>query len=844
MGARLRRAVVCCVLASAAPAAAQVIRTDDTRVMEAAATRAIDARDWATATTQLQAAFAMAPHRTELACRAADVYAAAGEPVRAVTLLQAALRAQPTDVELQFALAKHQLATPAAETGLAALQTLVATRPSHYEAQLLVADQLFARSNWLGAAAAYQAYLTHRPRARYADDTRYTLRLAEALLQGGELRRAHTLFAGLARVSPDSMRARLGEAWAVAAMDCARAEPLLQAVVQEFPYLLETTIVQGHCELQTNNATAALARARSVIEMLAQPNATSADVTSREGTMKSIASLKAAAHSLAAEAFAKMGNANAADRSFALATTIEPNNPAWPLARARVLRQQGRVAEAEAALIEARSQVPPLAWWHEWARLQLQQREFARVQHALSPLVAQPPFVTLERWVGEAMIGAGTPQDAIVPLRRALARDGNRKTAEWLAYALTQAGIQALRNQEPDAARAAFAESHALWPTALSERNLALVAMGEARVALALRAPTTNATTLHVRARVLDAAGELAAADASFRQAAAVAKGEEAVRIALDRASTQLRRGNPVMAVELLTAIAREVAPSAQAAHSAALTTARHAAALTALETGDIAEAHQHMQAIRTSASRDVLCDAAWIAMLAKKPGAVERLRTELAKGCMLEPSANALAPLLVQLAEVQQASANLRALTRLQAMVRNVPPAHRAFAERILRTAANITAARAGTAGRLKEAKSALAIARTVTSADGANELRVNEGALWLASDDPSKAREILSPLTDHVAAAAINAGIAAERLGDSGAALAHWQRAAKLGAADVVEKWIAAKVRLGIVATSPAAVPAAAPGESPAAAPASNGATNPSSADKPMRRNPGGAL
>ena len=103
-------------------------------------------------------------------------------------------------------------------------QQVVAKDPARYDAQLLLGHHWHDDREWPEAIIALEAYFAHRPDELAKEDARHQVDLADAYLRCHQPQKALALFEQRAssarRRTARMLRARIGVAWATAAIDC------------------------------------------------------------------------------------------------------------------------------------------------------------------------------------------------------------------------------------------------------------------------------------------------------------------------------------------------------------------------------------------------------------------------------------------------------------------------------------------------------------------------------------------------------------------------------------------------------------------------------------------------
>ncbi len=241
----------------------------------------------------LDQAISLNPRRVEAYVLRAAVYAARKRYRDGVALMRRAQQLAPGDPEVLTALGSQLVLAGDPEAGVPLLQQVVAQEPSRYDAQLLLGHHWHDTGQWSGAITALEAYFAHRPGALAQEDARHQVDLADAYLRARQPSKALELFAAASAHAPRTatgtrLRARVGLAWATAAVDCRKARPLLRDLEPIAEQRPEVWLVEGQCALALGDPAGALALGRRYLELAAKSSA--------------------AGHALVGEAHAARGN--------------------------------------------------------------------------------------------------------------------------------------------------------------------------------------------------------------------------------------------------------------------------------------------------------------------------------------------------------------------------------------------------------------------------------------------------------------------------------------------------------------------------------------------------------
>jgi tetratricopeptide (TPR) repeat protein len=279
----------------------------------------------------LDQALALNPRRVEAYVLRSAVYAARKQYKEGIALMRRAEVLAPGDPEILTALGTHLVLSGDVTTGVPLLQQVVAKEPSRYDAQLLLGHHWHDTGRWPESIAAFEAYFAARPAALVGEDARHRIDLADSYLRYRQPQKALALFeesrtAKAKGSSASVLRARMGIAWATAAIDCKKARPLLRDLEPAAEQHPEIWLVDGQCALALGDASGALGLGRKYLERSPQQTA--------------------AGHALVGEAYAARGLLAEAKKELEAARTLEPQRRRWTVRLASVLRRAGQQAEA------------------------------------------------------------------------------------------------------------------------------------------------------------------------------------------------------------------------------------------------------------------------------------------------------------------------------------------------------------------------------------------------------------------------------------------------------------------------------------------------------------------
>ncbi|MBK7197546.1 MAG: tetratricopeptide repeat protein [Myxococcales bacterium] len=495
----------------AAPAAAQPRGDDDSAALVEDGRRALKAGDYGAAGKALDQALALNPRRIEAYVLRAAVFAAKGEPTRGVAIMRKARALAPDNDDVAIALGTQLVLAGEAAEGVPLLEAAAVRVPERYEPHALLGHHYADAERWRDAALALEAYQRTRPAALAGEDDRHALDLAEAYLRTRRAPAALTLYEGVVRRHPTWMSARLGQAWALAAIDCGKARPVLRRLAADPKAPATVALVDGQCALATGAAADALTLARRYLT--AEPRS-------------------AAGLALVGEAEAARGDLTAARAALTEARGLEPDRARYAVRLARVLRAAGDHAAAVAELepiTVAPDSVDYRGYWLELGEaLVAVGRGPAMLDRLQAALATAPDDAELGTMVGGAQLAAGDHAAAAATLERALANvadGGGALTRARLSAALLAIGEAALARGDAAAAEPALvrADAVASGPAVWRALGAVRLARGDAAGAvevLGRAAPATaDVVTLILAGRAQAARGDVAAARAALAQA-------------------------------------------------------------------------------------------------------------------------------------------------------------------------------------------------------------------------------------------------------------------------------------------------------------------------------------
>jgi len=739
----------------------------------------------------LDQAIALNPRRVEAYVLRAAVYAARKQYAGGIAVMRRAQALAPDDPEVLTALGEQLVLSGDAGDGIPLLQQVVAKEPARYDAQLLLGHHWHDQGRWPEAIAALEAYFAHRPAELAREDARHEIALADSYLRFREPNKALPLFRAAAKASRSDLRARIGVAWATAAIDCREARPLLrelEPIAEDHP---EVWLVDGRCALALGDTGGALALGRRYLDR--DPGG-------------------AAGHALVGEAEAARGDLADARKELDAARTIEPARRRWTVRLAYVLRRSGHPADAATALDQLGPPSAPAIdpdWWAELGEALIASGDAAGAAKKLAPIVGDLPDDGAIRVVlGSAQLAAGQAEPAARTLDEAETLAPSPRGKRLLGEALCAVAVGKLSAGDAAGAEPLLQRASELdaTPIALRDLGIAQIQLGKAQDAIAVldRASKLDPApiVLMLDARAYALAGNITIARPLYERALDGEK-DNPVEIALDWAATELAIGDPAIAVAALekTAAAARGGPLA-ARHKTALADARHAAGLAQLRAGNAGKAVELLRAaLATEPTLATRCDLA-VAEVAANDGAaaLASLRAISGQSCPFPPPADTqAAPILAAFTEGLSARRAGKALERLTALGGKATGPAAALLGTAIRVVALNAAQEAYRAGELGAARRYLATAKAANARVGADEIAQDLAVLDLAAGNVDAAIAQLDRLAAKVPEALVNLGIAYERKGDQARALDAWRRARKLGVRFApLAEWIESKERI----------------------------------------------
>jgi len=738
------------------------------------------------AARSLDQAIALNPRRVEAYVLRSAVYAARKQYKQGIELMQRARDLAPDDPDVLVALGSQLVLAGDSDTGVPMLQKVVAKEPARYNAQLLLGLHWHELGKWPDAITALEAYFAHRPNELAKEDASHRIELADSYLRYRQPKKALALFQ-----KGNDVRAKIGAAWATAAIDCKQARPMLRdldPVATEFP---EVWLVDGQCALALGDSNRALELGRRYLDKSPKSNA--------------------AGHALVGEALAARGNLADARKELETARSLEPKHRRWTVRLANVMRRSGKAQEAVDALdalgAPSEAGIDP-DWWLELGESLLAHGDAVTATARLQPITPElPGDAAIRTTLGAAQLAAGQLEPAVKTLEEAEAIQSNPRSKKLLADALLAIAVGKLGSDAAGAekmlARAEVLEpSPAIW----RDLGIARLALNKPQDAIGPLDRAAKADplpiTLMLDARAHALSGDVAAARPIYERALAGDK-DNTVEIAIDWAASELSGGDPAVAVTALekTQAAAKSGPLA-ARHKAALADARHAAGLAQLRAGNGTKA---LELLRAAASLEptlaTKCDLAVAAVVANDANAaLTALKAVSGQSCPFPPPADTqAATILAAFVTGLQPKQAAKALDRLTALQSKSTGAAAALLGTSIRVVALEAAQDAYKNGQLAQARKYLATAKAANARVGNDEIAQDLAVLDLVDGHTADAIAQLEKLAGKMPEALVNLGLAYEKAGDQARALDAWRRARKLGVRFApLNEWIESKERV----------------------------------------------
>jgi len=798
----LRSAVLALALAGATsvvhPPRAVAQEDEESQILVEAARRALARKDYPEAARLLDRALGVNPRRIDLYVLRASVHGVLGEHDRAITLLERAQRLAPGNPSVDAALGIQLVQAGKADRGVPILEKIVALRPDRYDAQVVLGHRYVRDGSWPEAAKAFDAYFRYRPKAIAGEDHLHQSDYANALLRGGDPRKARALYQQILKRNPKSEMARLGVAWAAAATDCRDAMPLLGEMPDLEAKYPEVSLLRGRCALLLGRVDEALAAAERYRK--GAPHAGDGWV-------------------LLGDVHTAKRNLGGAEAAYQKALSVDGQNKLYALKLARTERLLGKAEQAAARL---RTTGAPRYFEEDWTL------EYAEALYALDQpqqledhikpwAEAHPQDAGGQFFLGVAMYQRGDVQTSVAHLEAAVG--GEPRARKPLIDALNVLAVKAIKSNDLDGARTLLEQAVTIGDDALTWRNLGAVMLAQNqpgdldRAAKMLRQATErardDAVAWHLLARAYQATKQYDEARAAYGRAikayGPIAKDRRAIAAHLDFANEELAAGRGEQAVDLLDhAVDAAGDADTRARLSRALVEAARSAATDAMRGGRFASAVRVLKQIERRVGDDavteVRCDLALASTGNGQHDAaldqLHKLERSKARCPFVAPADELAVPILIawnEGATLRKARQALQRLEKIRSKARGV-------AEPLARLAARDIALRAATEayadGNVRQAGKFLEDAKLYDKRSP--ELAHNYAVIQLANGATDAAISELERIKADVPEAYVNLGIAYDRKRDPQRALEYWRRALAAGVRyPPLRDWIEAKER-----------------------------------------------
>lgn len=747
------------------------------------------------AAKSLDQALALNPRRVEAYVLRSAVYAARKQYKAGIALMRRAQALAPSDAEVLTALGSQLVLSGDPDAGVPLLQQVTSKEPARYDAQLLLGHHWHDAGKWPDAITALEAYFTHRPDQLAKEDARHRVELADSYLRFREPHKALVLFEKAAKASGTGkdLRARIGIAWATAAIDCRKARPLLrelEPIAEKYP---DVYLVDGQCALSLGDVNAALGLGRRYLERSPQGSAPG--------------------HALVGEAQAARGNLAEARKELETAASLDPKRRRWTVRLAYVLRRANQPAEALATLEKLGPPSSPAIdpdWWVEIGEAMLAQNEAQKAAARLTPVVPElPNHAPIRVALGAAQLASGQLDLAVKTLDEAETIQSTPRSRKLLGETLVTIAAGMLAKNDAAGAEPLLVRADQVDGNAVVWRNL-----GIARLALDKKADAVSVLDRAAKAdgsaivqmlagRAHALAGDATGARALYEKAMIADK--DNVEVALDWAATEVGPGgDPAIAIAVLEKTAAAARGGSLAArHKSALATARHAAGLAQLRAGNGAKAVELLRAAATPGESTLArkCDLAIATVVAGDANAaLSTLRAVQGQSCPFPaPADTQAAPILIAFTEGLQPKRAGKAVDRLTSLGGKSSGTAAQLLGTSIRVVALNAAHDAYRNGQLAQARKYLATAKSANARVGSDEVAHNLAVLDLVDGKLDAAIAQLEKVSGRVPEAFVNLGIAFERKGEHGKALDAWKRARKAGVRfGPLTEWIESKERV----------------------------------------------
>ncbi|HUS31863.1 MAG TPA: tetratricopeptide repeat protein [Kofleriaceae bacterium] len=786
----MKRIVLAALLAFATttPAFAQREQDEESQLLVEEAKRALSKKDYERAGGLLDKALVSSPRRIDLYILRASIYGIVGKHDAAVTLLERARQLSPNNTRVNISLGVELVEVGRGSEGVPILEKIVAGDARHFDAQVVLGHYYAKQGEWKDAAKAFDAYFANRPKALAGEDSLHRYDQANSMLRSGDAKGALDLYKKLGEDKKDD-RARLGVAWATAAISCKQAMPILDNLGELEAKYAEISLVRGRCALKLGRLDDAVNRAERFRK--SSPNALAGWI-------------------LLGDVRAAQNNWKEAEAAYLHVVEASPSDRLFALELARAERHLGKTAAAADRLKAAG---PPKDYEDDWTLEYGETLLVLRRAAALKELVA--PFVAAHEKNGKAqfLLGSalyilGDHAQAVGHLDAALDQ-GEQRAAPTFVDALNTLAAEAVKKKDLAQAASFLDKAAAAGGSTLTTRNLGAVLVAKNDLPRALevlqKADANDADAQYVLGRALQAAKRFDDARNAYGRAIKLyGKDARVAVVQRDLAASELAAGRGEEAVAVLDAAVQTAPAGTKKELDRARLAVARSAATEAMRAARFSVAVKILRSVEKSADGDALVDLRCDLALAATGAQQRDLALDLLRGLergkakcpFVAPADDVGVPILIAWNEDASPKRARKTLDRLETMRRRAT----GVAEPLLRTAATDIAVRAAaeayTAGNTKLAAQFLATAKSYDkrSPEVVHDLAVID----LVGGQTDNAMNVLANLVGEVPEARINIGVAYERKGEPLKALQSWKAAAAAGSRFApLKDWIEAKER-----------------------------------------------
>jgi tetratricopeptide (TPR) repeat protein len=226
---------------------AQPAGDDESALLVGEARDALRAGNYKRAGDLLDRALALDPRQVHVYVLRASVHGALGQYDQGIAVMRKARGLAPDNVDVLTALGSQLVLARKHDEGVPILEGVVARDGKRYEAFILLAHFYAEQHRWPDAVRAFDGYLAARPGSLAAQDSPHRIARADAVLRAGDPGRARADFRALLKREPENLAARMGLAWATAAIDCTEALRLLDGLRPLESTHPQIALLDGRC---------------------------------------------------------------------------------------------------------------------------------------------------------------------------------------------------------------------------------------------------------------------------------------------------------------------------------------------------------------------------------------------------------------------------------------------------------------------------------------------------------------------------------------------------------------------------------------------------------------------